>query len=155
MARLHTGRHKVLSAYRSYHGATSTSINLTGDPRRWPSDLGAAGVVHFFGPFLYRSAFHATTEDEESARALEHLETTILFEGPSAIAAIILETVPGTAGIMVPPPGYLAGVRELCDRHGIVLIADEVMAGFGRAGSWFAYQQLRRQARTSSPSPRA
>ncbi|HVB71825.1 MAG TPA: aspartate aminotransferase family protein [Acidimicrobiales bacterium] len=140
MARLHTGRHKVMATYRSYHGATSTSINLTGDPRRWPNDLGTAGVVHFFGPYLYRSTFHATTEAEECARALEHLESTIAFEGPSAIAAIILETIPGTAGIMVPPPGYLAGVREICDRFGIVMIVDETMAGFGRAGAWFAYQ---------------
>ena len=141
MARLHTGRHKILSRYRSYHGATSTSINLTGDPRRWANDYGTAGVVHFFGPFLYRSQVHATTEAEECARALEHLEATIQFEGPSTIAAIILESVPGTAGIMIPPPGYLKGVREICDRYGIVYIADEVMAGFGRTGSWFAYQQ--------------
>ena len=141
MARLHTGRHKVLAAYRSYHGATATSINLTGDPRRWPSDTGTAGVVHFFGPFLYRSTFHATTEVEERERALENLERTIQFEGPSSIAAIILETIPGTAGIMVPPPGFLAGVRELCERYGIVYIADEVMCGFGRTGSWFAYEQ--------------
>jgi len=141
MARLHTGRHKVLSRYRSYHGATSTSINLTGDPRRWANDYGTAGVVHFFGPFLYRSQFYASTEAEECARALEHLESTIQFEGPSTIAAIILESVPGTAGIMIPPPGYLQGVRELCDRYGIVYIADEVMCGFGRTGSWFAYQQ--------------
>jgi taurine--2-oxoglutarate transaminase len=139
MARLHTGRPKILSAYRSYHGATATSINLTGDPRRWPSDSASAGVVHFFGPFLYRSAFHSTNEAEECERALAHLEQTILFEGPSTIAAIILETIPGTAGIMEPPAGYLAGVRELCDRHGIVYIADEVMAGFGRAGEWFAF----------------
>jgi taurine--2-oxoglutarate transaminase len=141
MARLHTGRHKVLAAYRSYHGATSTSINLTGDPRRWPSDNGSAGVVHFFGPFLYRSVFHATTEQEECARALESLENTIIFEGPATIAALILETIPGTAGIMIPPPGYLKGVREICDRYGIVYIADEVMCGFGRTGSWFAYDQ--------------
>ncbi|MFD8414240.1 aspartate aminotransferase family protein [Streptomyces sp. NPDC059650] len=138
MARLHTGRHKVLSAYRSYHGATAAAINLTGDPRRWPSDVGAAGVVHFWGPFLYRSPFHATTEAEECERALRHLEDTIAFEGPASIAAIILETVPGTAGIMVPPAGYLAGVRELCDRYGIVFVLDEVMAGFGRTGTWFA-----------------
>ncbi|MFK0259219.1 aspartate aminotransferase family protein [Streptomyces sp. NPDC090445] len=138
MARLHTGRPKVLSTYRSYHGATAAAINLTGDPRRWPSDTGAAGVVHFWGPFLYRSPFHAATEAEECARALRHLEDTIAFEGPASIAAIILETVPGTAGIMVPPAGYLAGVRELCDRHGIVFILDEVMAGFGRTGKWFA-----------------
>ena len=141
MARLHTGRQKVLATYRSYHGATATSINLTGDPRRWPNDNGTSGVVHFFGPFLYRSTFNATTEQEECERALESLENTIAFEGPGAIAAIILETIPGTAGIMVPPRGYLKGVRELCDRHGIVYIADEVMCGFGRTGSWFAYDE--------------
>jgi len=141
MARLFTGRHKVMSAYRSYHGATATSINLTGDPRRWPNDTGSAGVLHFFGPFLYRSAFHAMTEDQECARALENLEEMIRFEGPTSIAAIVLETIPGTAGIMVPPAGFLAGVRTICDRYGIVYIADEVMCGFGRTGSWFAFQQ--------------
>ena len=140
MARLHTQRHKVLATYRSYHGATATSINLTGDPRRWASDTGTSGVVHFFGPYLYRSSFHSCTPAEECARALESLEATILFEGPATIAALILETIPGTAGVMVPPPGYLRGVREICDRYGIVYIADEVMAGFGRTGSWFAYQ---------------
>ena len=139
MARLFTGRPKVLSAYRSYHGATATSINLTGDPRRWPSDNGSAGVVHFFGPFLYRSEFHASTPKEECARALTHLESTIRFEGPSTIAAIIMETVPGTAGIMEPPPGYLTGVRALCDEFRILYIADEVMCGFGRTGEWFAF----------------
>lgn len=138
MARLHTGRPKVLSAYRSYHGATSAAINLTGDPRRWPSDNGSAGVVHFWAPFLYRSAFYAENERQECERALQHLEDTIAFEGPATIGAIILESVPGTAGIMIPPPGYLAGVREICDRHGIVFILDEVMAGFGRTGKWFA-----------------
>jgi len=138
MARLHTGRIKVLSAYRSYHGGTALSVNLTGDPRRWPNDYGSAGVSHFFGPFLYRSPFHSTSEEQESERALEHLEAVISFEGPSTIAAVILETIPGTAGIMPPPPGYLGGVRELCDRHGIVYIADEVMCGFGRTGAWFA-----------------
>jgi taurine--2-oxoglutarate transaminase len=138
MARLHTGRHKVLAAYRSYHGATSTAINLTGDPRRWPSDTGSAGVVHFWGPFPYRSSFYSTTDEEECERALAHLQQVIAFEGPQTIAAIVLETVPGTAGIMPPPEGYLAGVRELCDRFGIVYIADEVMAGFGRTGRWFA-----------------
>lgn len=142
MARLHTGRHKVMSAYRSYHGGTNTAINLTGDPRRWASDSGSAGVVRFWAPFLYRSPFHATTEAEESARALKHLEDTIAFEGPATIAAIILESVPGTAGIMTPPPGYLPGVREICDRYGIVLILDEVMAGFGRTGKWFACEHF-------------
>jgi len=142
MARLATGKPKVLAAYRSYHGATATSINLTGDHRRWAVDTASAGVVHFFGPFLYRSHFHATTEAEECERALAHLEQVITFEGPSTIAALILESIPGTAGIMVPPPGYLAGVRALCTKYGIVYIADEVMAGFGRAGSWFAYDQF-------------
>ena len=138
MARLHTGRIKVLSRYRSYHGGTNTAINLTGDPRRWPSDYGSSGTVKFFGPFLYRSEFNATTEEEESARALQHLRRTVELEGPGTIAAIVLETIPGTAGIMPPPPGYLAGVREICDEHGIVMILDEVMAGFGRAGKWLA-----------------
>ncbi|MFJ8190081.1 aspartate aminotransferase family protein [Streptomyces sp. NPDC096094] len=138
MARLHTGRPKVLSAYRSYHGGTQQAINLTGDPRRWASDSGTAGAVHFWAPFLYRSRFYAETEEQECVRALEHLETTIAFEGPGTVAAIILETVPGTAGIMMPPPGYLAGVREICDKYGIVFVLDEVMAGFGRTGTWFA-----------------
>jgi taurine--2-oxoglutarate transaminase len=138
MARLHTGRYKVLSRYRAYHGGTDTAINLTGDPRRWPNDRGNSGIVHFNGPFLYRSSFYAETEEQESQRALEYLEKLIQREGPSTIAAIILESIPGTAGIMVPPPGYLAGVRELCTRYGIVFIADEVMAGFGRSGKWFS-----------------
>lgn len=140
MARLHTGRSKVLSTYRSYHGGTDLAVNVTGEPRRWPNDTGSAGVVHFFGPFLYRSAFSATTAEEECQRALAHLEQVITLEGPSTIAAIMLESIPGTAGIMVPPPGYLAGVRELCDRFGIVFIADEVMSGFGRSGKWFAVE---------------
>ncbi|MGX1839252.1 aminotransferase class III-fold pyridoxal phosphate-dependent enzyme [Streptomyces diastaticus] len=138
MARVHTGRTKVLSAYRSYHGSTAAAINLTGDPRRWASDSGSAGVVHFWAPFLYRSPFYAENEAQECERALAHLESTLAYEGPQTIAAIILETIPGTAGIMTPPPGYLQGVRELCDRYGIVFILDEVMAGFGRAGTWFA-----------------
>jgi taurine---2-oxoglutarate transaminase len=140
MARLHTGRNKVLSAYRSYHGGTQTAVNATGDPRRWPNDLGTSGSVHFFGPFLYRSAFSASTEAEECERALAHLAQVIEFEGPATIAAIVLETIPGTAGIMPPPPGYLAGLRELCDEHGIIYIADEVMCGFGRTGKWFAFE---------------
>ena len=140
MARIHTGRHKLLAAYRSYHGGTATAVALTGEPRRWLVDNGSSGVVHFFGPFLYRSEFHSTTEAEECERALAHLESVVRFEGPSTIAALVLESVPGTAGIMVPPPGYLAGVREICDRYGIVYIADEVMSGFGRTGRWFAFQ---------------
>jgi taurine--2-oxoglutarate transaminase len=137
MARVHTGRPKLLAAYRSYHGATTTSIHLTGDHRRWAADTGAAGVVHFFGPYLYRSAFGASTPEEECERALEHLEQVILFEGPSTIAALVLESVVGGSGVIPPPPGYLEGVRELCTEHGIVYIADEVLVGFGRTGEWF------------------
>ncbi|WP_353814571.1 aspartate aminotransferase family protein [Agromyces sp. SYSU T00266] len=138
MARLHTGRDKVLSTYRSYHGNTGAAIVSTGDWRRIPNEF-ARGHVHFFGPFLYRSEFWATTPEEESERALRHLRRVIEAEGPATIAAVLLETVPGTAGVLVPPPGYLAGVRELCDRHGILLILDEVMCGFGRTGRWFAF----------------
>jgi len=139
MARLHTGRDKVLSFYRSYHGNTGAAITSTGDPRRWPNEY-ATGHVHFFGPYLYRSSFWASSETEECQRALEHLEQVIQFEGPATIAAILIETIVGTAGVLVPPPGYLAGVRALADKYGIVWIADEVMCGFGRAGSWFAFE---------------
>ena len=138
MARLTTGRPKVLATYRSYHGATASAMAMTGDPRRWASDTATYGVVHFFGPYAYRSAFHADGETQESERALQHLTDVITLEGPDTIAAIILETVVGTNGILVPPPGYLAGVRALCDKYGIVFIADEVMSGFGRCGEWFA-----------------
>jgi taurine---2-oxoglutarate transaminase len=141
MARLHTGRHKVLTTYRSYHGATAGAITLTGDPRRWPSEPGIPGTVKFWGPYPYRSAFHSTNEAEECQRALQHLADVLMVEGPQTIAAIALETVVGTNGILVPPDGYLAGVRELCDRHGILLICDEVMAGFARCGEWFAFQK--------------
>ncbi len=137
MARQYTGRPKLLSAYRSYHGATATSIHLTGEPRRWANDTGAAAVAHFFGPYLYRSMFGASTPEEESQRALEHLEQVIVMEGASTIAALVLESVVGSAGVLPPPPGYLAGVRELCTKYGIVYIADEVMVGFGRTGEWF------------------
>ncbi|MDQ0576984.1 aspartate aminotransferase family protein [Agromyces albus] len=138
MARLHTGRDKILSTYRSYHGNTGAAVVATGDWRRIPNEF-ARGHVHFFGPYLYRSEFWAESPEQESERALRHLEHVILAEGPSSIAAILLETIPGTAGILIPPPGYLAGVRELADRHGILLILDEVMCGFGRTGRWFAF----------------
>ncbi|PRB71619.1 aspartate aminotransferase family protein [Arthrobacter sp. MYb213] len=138
MARLHTGKHKVLSAYRSYHGGTHLAVNVTGDPRRYASDHATDGVVHFFPAYPYRSYFGSTTEAEETERALKHLEDTIILEGASTIGALILESIPGTAGIYLPPAGYLAGVRELTRKYGIVYIADEVMAGFGRSGEWFA-----------------
>ncbi|GAA4510249.1 aspartate aminotransferase family protein [Brevibacterium yomogidense] len=138
MARLHTGRAKVLSAYRSYHGGTNLAVNVTGDPRRFPNDTPGDGVVHFMPAYTYRSHFGSTTEAEETERALRHLEDMILLEGAQNIAALILETVPGTAGIYAPPAGYLEGVRELTKQHGIMFITDEVMAGFGRTGEWLA-----------------
>jgi len=140
MARLFTGKRKVMAMYRSYHGGTSTAITLTGDPRRWANEPADASVVHFHGPYPYRSPFYSDSPEQESQRALEHLEQTIVLEGASTIGAIILETIVGTNGVLVPPPGYLKGVRALCDRYGIVYIADEVMVGFGRTGEWFAYQ---------------
>jgi len=138
MARLHTGRHKILAAYRSYHGATSGAITLTGDPRRWSSEPGMPGVVHFWGPYHYRSAFFSNTVEEELTRSLAHLRDCIMVEGSNSIAAVILEPVVGTNGILVPPDGYLEGVRNLCDEFDILLIADEVMTGFARCGEWFA-----------------
>ena len=138
LARGHTGRHKILSAYRSYHGATGVSISLTGDPRRWNNEPGSAGVVKFWGPYPYRSPFYSSTPAEESERAHDHLSNVLMVEGAHTVAAIILETVVGTNGILGPPDGYLQGVRDLCTKHGIMMICDEVMAGFGRCGEWFA-----------------
>ncbi len=138
IARQTTGRSKILSQFRSYHGSTATAISLTGDPRRWANEPSDKSVAHFFGPYAYRSAFYAENSEQEAQRALEHLENVITLEGASTIAAIIIETVVGTNGVLVPPPGYLPGVRALCDKYGIVYIADEVMVGFGRIGEWFA-----------------
>ncbi len=133
IARAVTGRHKILARYRSYHGATSGAITLTGDPRRWANEPGIPGVVHVL------DFYHGTTRAMDSANdALTALEETIQLEGPSTIAAFIIEPVTGTNGILIPPDGYLQGVRDICDRHGILLIADEVMSGFGRTGRWFA-----------------
>lgn len=137
MARLHTGRDKVISRYRSYHGNTGAAVVATGDWRRIPNEY-SRGHVHAFGPYLYRSEFWAQTHEQEAERALHHLRRIVELEGPESVAAVLLETIPGTAGILVPPPGYLSGVRKLCDQYGIVLILDEVMAGFARAGEWFA-----------------
>ncbi|MFV0425990.1 MAG: aspartate aminotransferase family protein [Beutenbergiaceae bacterium] len=137
MARVHTGRDKVISTYRSYHGNTGAAIVATGDWRRVPNEY-ATGHVHTFGPYLYRSEFWATTPEQEAERALYHLRRIIQAEGPDSVAALLLETIPGTAGILMPPPGWLQGVRALADEYGIVLILDEVMAGFGRTGEWFA-----------------
>lgn len=134
----YTGRKKVLSRYRSYHGATNAMLQLSGDPRRWPAEPGLPGVVRFWGPYPFRDALRWGPEADSTAMALTHLEDVIVHEGPATIAAIIMEPVPGGYGAIVPPPGYLRGVRQLCDRYGILLIADEVMTGFGRTGQWFA-----------------
>jgi taurine---2-oxoglutarate transaminase len=136
LARWYTGRHKVIARYRSYHGATAGAITLTGDPRRWPAEPGIPGVVRMLDPYTYRCpAGHP--DPCPVCTGAPHLEEILQYEGPDTVAAVILETIVGTNGIIVPPDGYLQSIRELCDRHGIVLIADEVMAGFGRTGKWF------------------
>jgi 4-aminobutyrate aminotransferase-like enzyme len=145
LARAYTGRHKILARYRSYHGATAGAMAATGDPRRvvWEPNL-MPGVVHFLDPYRYRSTFHRTNPDISEADFcldyLNHIEEIIQYEGPETIAAILLESVTGTNGVIIPPQDYLPGVRSLCDRYGILLIADEVMSGFGRTGRWFAIQ---------------
>jgi taurine--2-oxoglutarate transaminase len=137
LARWYTGRQKVVARYRSYHGATGGAITLTGDPRRWPAEPGIPGVVRMLDPYTYRCpAGHPDPCPVCSGGP--HLEELLMYEGPETVAAVILETITGTNGIIVPPDGYLQSIREVCDRHGIVLIADEVMAGFGRTGKWFA-----------------
>ncbi len=148
LARAYTGRFKILASHRSYHGATYGAMALTGDPRRldWQAGL-MPGVVHFHGPDRYRPALHTGDRelpDQELAQVfLDHLEEVIQQESPGSIAAIVLEPIPGSNGVLVPPDGYLPGVRKLCDRYGILLVADEVMTGFGRTGAWFAVDRLR------------
>lgn len=143
IARAFTGKHKILARYRSYHGATAGAMSLTGDPRRlaWEPSL-MPGVVHFLDPYRYRSTFHKNKPDISEAEFtkdyLNHLEEIIRYEGAETIAAIIIETVTGTNGIIIPPQGYLQGLREICDTNNILLICDEVMSGFGRTGAWFA-----------------
>ena len=143
LVRGYTGKHKILARYRSYHGASAGAMALTGDPRRntWEPNL-MPGVVHFLDPYRYRSTFHRTNPDisevEFTQDYLNHLEEIILYEDPGTIAAILLESVTGTNGIIIPPEGYLQGVRALCDKYHILMIADEVMSGFGRTGKWFA-----------------
>ena len=133
LARAVTGRYKIVSRYRSYHGATGAAMAMTGDPRRWPNDLGTSGVVHVLDPY------HGPQREVDSAEeSLRYLEETIQLEGPNTIAAFFLETVTGTNGVLIPPDGYLQGVRDLCDRYGILMVCNEIMSGFGRTGAWFA-----------------
>ena len=145
LARLATGRHKIVARYRSYHGATHGSILLTGDPRRWPNEPGMGGVVRMLDPYTYRCpAGHP--DPCPVCTGAPHLEEILEYEGAHTVAAVILETVTGTNGVIPPPPGYLQAIREVCDRHGILLILDEVMAGFGRTGRWFAMRELGRRS---------
>jgi taurine--2-oxoglutarate transaminase len=137
LARLYTGRHKIVVRYRSYHGATHGAISLTGDPRRWPNEPGMPGVVRMLDPYTYRCPAGHPDPCPVCAGA-PHLEEILEYEGPQTVAAVVLETVTGTNGVIPPPDGYLQSVREVCDRHGILLVLDEVMAGFGRTGRWFA-----------------
>jgi taurine--2-oxoglutarate transaminase len=142
-ARSFAGKPKILTRYRSYHGASYGALALTGDPRRnaWEPAV-MPGVVHFLDPYRYRSTFHRSnpeiSDTEFTLDYLNHLEEIITYEGPDTIAAILMETVTGTNGVIIPPQGYMQGVRALCDRYGILMIADEVMSGFGRTGKWFA-----------------
>lgn len=138
MAKMFTGRNKVMSRYRSYHGATYGSANLTGEPRRFTCEPGIPGFVKFFDPYLYRSPIDFATEKEATQYYLDQLREQIIYEGRESIAAIFLETVTGSNGVIIPPGGYLQGVRDICDEFGILMVCDEVMAGFGRTGEWFA-----------------
>lgn len=137
LARFYTGRHKVITRYRSYHGATHGAMMLTGDPRRWASEPGMGGVVRVLDPYQYRCSF-CKAQEACTLDCLNHVEEVMMYEGPQNIAAVFIETVTGTNGLIIPPDGYMAGLRELCDRHGILLICDEVMCGLGRTGAWFA-----------------
>ena len=138
LARQFTGRQKIIVRYRSYHGATAGAISLTGDYRRWANEPGIPGVVRVFDPYRYRCAFCKNNPGGCTMDCLNHIEEVIQYEGPHTIAAMFVETVTGTNGIIVPPDGYLPSLRQLCDKHGILLVCDEVMAGFGRTGEWFA-----------------
>ncbi|WP_018249260.1 aminotransferase class III-fold pyridoxal phosphate-dependent enzyme [Orenia marismortui] len=138
IAKMFTGRNKVMSRYRSYHGATYGAANLTGEPRRFTCEPGIPGFIKFFDPYLYRSPIEFNNEEEASQYYLDQLREQIIYEGRESIAAIFLETVTGSNGVIIPPKGYLQGIRKICDEFGILMVCDEVMAGFGRTGKWFA-----------------
>jgi taurine--2-oxoglutarate transaminase len=140
LARGYTGRQKIITRYRSYHGATAGAISLTGDPRRWASEPGMPGVIRVFDPYQYRSPLYRAGDSQQvfARKCLDQIEEVIMYEGPHTIAAVFIETVTGTNGLIVPPDGYLQGLRQICDRHGILLVCDEIMCGLGRTGAWFA-----------------
>lgn len=138
VARMITGRHKVFSRYRSYHGASFGAANLSGEPRRYTCEPGLTGFVKFFDPYIYRSIIKFKSEEEASEFYLDKLREQIIYEGPETVAAIFVETVTGSNGVIIPPKGYLQGIREICDEFGIVMVCDEVMTGWGRTGEWFA-----------------
>ncbi|GHT79883.1 putative aminotransferase [Spirochaetia bacterium] len=140
IARMYTGRNKVFSRYRSYHGSSFGAGNLTGEPRRYPLEPGIPGFIHFFDPYLYREPVNFASEKEATTYYLHKLREQIQYENPSSIAAIVLETVTGSNGVLVPPEGYIQGLRQICDDYGIMLICDEVMVGFGRTGTMFAFE---------------
>jgi taurine---2-oxoglutarate transaminase len=139
IARMYTGRHKIITRYRSFHGATNGALALSGDSRRWSAEPGMPGVVHALDAFCYRCSFNHKPQSC-NLECLSHLEELVWNEGPDQVAGIMVEPVVGANGIIVPPPGYMQGLRALCDKYGIMLIADEVMSGFGRTGEWFACQ---------------
>lgn len=140
IARMYTGRNKVFSRYRSYHGSTFGAGNLTGEPRRYPLEPGIPGFVKFFDPYVYREKIAFATDADASSYYVGKLREQIMYEGAESVAAVVLETVTGSNGVIIPPDGYLRGVREICDEFGIMLICDEVMAGFGRTGKMFAFE---------------
>jgi taurine--2-oxoglutarate transaminase len=139
---MYTGRNKVFSRYRSYHGSTFGSGNLTGEPRRFPLEPGIPGFVKFFDPYLYRETIDFKSEKAASEYYVSKLREQIIYEGAESVAAIVLETVTGSNGVIIPPSGYLSGVRRVCDEFGIIMICDEVMAGFGRTGKMFAFEHF-------------
>lgn len=142
IARMYTGRKKVFSRYRSYHGSTFGAGNLTGEPRRYPLEPGIPGFVKFFDPYIYREPIKFDSEEEATEYYLAKLREQILYEGPDQVAAIVMETITGTNGVIIPPKGYLPGVRKICDEFGIVMICDEVMAGWCRTGKTFAFENF-------------
>ena len=142
IARMFTGRKKVFSRYRSYHGSSFGAGNLTGEPRRYPLEPGVPGFIKFFDPYIYREAIQFASEEEATTYYLAKLREQIIYEGAESIAAIVMETVTGSNGIIIPPVGYLPGVRKLCDEFGIVMICDEVMAGWCRTGKMFAFEHF-------------